>query len=454
MALIYSAGQLMESSAAGLFLALAIVLGVVVLGVCYRVVVALRVFREEALRLASGDLKKPARASGTLRLVGLADTLDEMGAQLQSRLTDVIQQRNELGAVLSSMNEGVLAIDLDERVLSLNRAGAELLRLDPIGTIGRPIQEVIRNASLQKFVTQTLDEGEGKSAEMTVRVSGSESGQRRYFQIHSEMLRDAHGERLGAVIVLHDVTQLRRLEKVRREFVANVSHEVKTPVSAIKAATETLLDDPEIDAAGRDRFLRIVARQAVRLETIVEDLLSLARIEQERRQVLSDLEVLEVGPVLSAAREALVVKAEERGVRIVLSGAMEATARINPRLLEQAVVNLIDNAIKYGPEGGEVSVRVLEREREVVIEVEDRGRGIEAEHLPRIFERFYRTDRSRSRELGGTGLGLSIVKHVAEAHGGRVTVDSVPRSGTTMRIHLRARGKPVSSEESNGSVSH
>ncbi|QDU72072.1 HAMP domain-containing sensor histidine kinase [Mucisphaera calidilacus] len=427
---------MLDPTTSQIILAIAILLAVIVVVVIYQVARAIREFRRAAIRLASGDLSKPVRATGTLRLAGLAETLDEMASQLQGRLSDVVQQRNELGAVLSSMREGVMAIDLDERVLSLNRAAAELLRLSPEQTIGRPIQEVIRNAALQKFVTQTLRDGAADEAEMNLRVGTSDGGTRRYFQIQSGMLRDARGERLGAVIVLHDVTQVRRLERIRREFVANVSHEVKTPVSAIKAASETLIEDPDIAPEGRQRFLRIVARQASRLEAIVEDLLSLARIEQQRGEVQAELEGQRVLPVIQAAVETLHTRARSRSVAVRVEDHDELQARINPALLEQAVVNLIDNAIKYGPEGSEVSIRVTSDHDEVVIAVSDQGRGIEPEHLPRIFERFYRTDRSRSRELGGTGLGLSIVKHVAEAHGGRVSVDSVPDEGCTFRIHL------------------
>lgn len=421
-----------------IILGIALLLAVVVAVVVYQVSRAIREFRRAALRLASGDLSQPVRARGTLRLAGLAETLEEMAAHLEARLSEVVQQRNELGAVLSSMSEGVMAIDLDECVLSLNRAAAGLLRLKPEQTIGRPIQAVIRNASLQRFVRQTLREGNAEPGEMNLRVSTSDGSTRRYFQIQSAMLRDARGERLGAVIVLHDVTQVRRLERIRREFVANVSHEVKTPVSAIKAAAETLIEDPDIDPEGRQRFLRIVARQANRLEAIVEDLLSLARIEQERGEVHAELSVQPVRPVILAAVETLHTKAAERSMGIEVDGEEGLEAKLNPPLLEQAVVNLIDNAIKYSGEGTRVRVGVRREQDEVVISVADEGRGIESEHLPRIFERFYRTDRSRSRELGGTGLGLSIVKHVAEAHGGRVSVDSVPDKGSTFRIHLNS----------------
>ncbi|MEQ9453728.1 MAG: ATP-binding protein [Phycisphaeraceae bacterium] len=444
----YLLAQNLTQTLSATLLGLAIALLIAVAIILYQIRRALRQFCRAAVRLSRGDLSQPVRASKTLRLTGLSDTLDEMAVHLEGRLSDVIQQRNELGAVLSSMREGVLAIDLDERVLSLNHAAAELLGISPHTTIGRPIQEVIRNATLQDFVTQTLKRATNEQAEMSLRLSGSSAGQRRDFQILSGTLRDARSEHLGAVIVLHDVTQLRRLERIRQEFVANVSHEVKTPVSAIKAATETLLDDPDIEPAGRDRFLRIVARQAIRLEAIVEDLLSLARIEQEQGEVTTNLEPQPIAPVLTAARETVQAKADARSTQFNINTPQDLTAQLNSALLEQAVINLLDNAVKYSPEHSTITITARAERNEVIIEVTDQGRGIEPEHLPRIFERFYRTDRSRSRDRGGTGLGLSIVKHVAEAHGGRVSVDSKPGQGTTFRVHLQASGKPLIPAES------
>jgi two-component system phosphate regulon sensor histidine kinase PhoR len=403
---------------------------------------SLRDLRRAAERFAQGDLSQHVAVKGPLQLAALAESLNQMAQQLQERLATVIQQRNELGAVLSSMVEGVLAIDLDQRIISLNVAAASLLKLQPDQAIGQPLQHVVANTALLAFAERSLREDASIQDEFVFDIPQQTERDSRHLQVQSAILKDGNGEHIGAVIVLHDITRLRRLEAVRRDFVANVSHEVKTPVAAIKAAVETILDGPAC-APDTDRFLRIIARQADRLAAIVEDLLSLARIEQGAEQIAGELQLGALAPVLSAACETCQSMAEEKKIDLHVQCDPSLAARINAPLLEQAVINLIDNAVKYSPAGTQVLVVADRSDGAVVIGVTDQGRGIEPQHLPRIFERFYRTDKARSRALGGTGLGLSIVKHVAEAHGGRVSVESQPGSGSTFRIHLRTTDSPL-----------
>ena len=236
--------------------------------------------------------------------------------------------------------------------------------------------------------------------------------------------------------MLNDVTRLKRLEAVRRDFVANVSHELKTPVTSIKGFAETLedgaLDDPE---AAR-RFVRIIAGQADRLNSIIEDLLALSTLEQSGDSPLLQLEEADLCDVVAVALEVCGPKAEAKSIELREDCPGRLLARVSPPLLEQAVVNLIDNAVKYSAEGSAVVVTLEETGDEVVVSVTDEGPGVAREHLPRLFERFYRVDKARSRDLGGTGLGLAIVKHIAQTHGGRVSVDSVVGRGSTFRIHL------------------
>ncbi|MCC6680173.1 MAG: PAS domain-containing protein [Phycisphaeraceae bacterium] len=397
---------------------------------------SLKQLRAGATRFAQGDLSQRVVVTGPLQVSALAESLNAMAAQLDDRLNAVVQQRNELGAVLGSMVEGVLAIDHEQNILSLNPAAADLLGLDPLTTIGRSILECIRNPALQQFVAHTLDQDAAVQAEIAIRPAHSDADDDRLLEVQSAILRDAAGRRIGAVIVLHDVTQLRRLENVRREFVANVSHEVKTPVSAIKAAVETLLDTEGERGGESKRFLEMILRQADRLAAIVDDLLALARIEQSAEQITAELSSGRIAPVLMSARETCQANADQRQMQMDLECESNLSARINARLLEQAVVNLLDNAIKYSPVGSRIRLCGRRADSEVIIEVMDEGRGIEPQHLPRLFERFYRTDKARSRALGGTGLGLSIVKHIAEAHGGRVSVESRINKGSTFRIHL------------------
>ena len=434
------------------FAVIAVGLAVVLL-VVFR---SIRKLRFAAERLARGDLSLRVEVAGPLNLTQLGDSLNRMAGQLQDRLATVVQQRNELTAVLSSMVEGVIAVDLEERILSLNPAAAEMLRLDATRAIGRPIQELVRNTALQKFITRTLGHDPESTDETLFRLSRPRAvedhhrtatdGGDRFLQAQSAVLRDGAGRQLGAVVVLHDVTELRRLEQVRSDFVANVSHEIRTPVSAVKAAVETLLDDPAADPEDTKRFLGIVARQAERLDAIVRDLLSLARIEQDAEKTVADLTPTPLRRVIDAAVETCSAHARDKGIRVTIRCDDRLHALTQPQLLEQAVVNLVDNAIKYSPAESHVEVSGQSIDAEAVIRVDDEGRGIEPDHLPRIFERFYRTDKARSRQLGGTGLGLSIVKHVAEAHGGRVSVESFPGRGSSFAIHLRPAETPAATE--------
>ena len=388
-----------------------------------------------ARRLAEGELSLRVGVEGPRPLASLAGSLNRMAAQLEDRFETVVRQRNELSAVLSSMIEGVIAVDREERILSVNQAAAELLGLDAEACIGRPMAVVVRNVALQAFVDRTAERGTSLKEEITLNRAADGVNERRIFEAQSALLRDGEGREIGAVLVLHDVTRLRRLEAVRRDFVANVSHEIKTPVSTIKAAVETLADDPAHDADAR-KFLEMIARQSDRLAAIVDDLLSLARLEQEGEQIRAERKPHRVAPVLASALEVCQPQAEQKRIAVETACDGELVAPLNAPLFEQAVTNLVDNAIKYSAEETRIEVRATPQDDELVISVSDQGRGIEPEHLPRIFERFYRTDRARSRALGGTGLGLSIVKHVAQAHGGWVAVDSEPGRGSTFRIHL------------------
>ncbi len=353
---------------------------VVMLVILIRLSRSIRQLRESASRLAQGDLSQRVDIAAPLQLSALADSLNQMARQLQDRLDALTQQRNEMGAVLWSMMEAVLAVDTEAHIINLNRAAADLLHIDSAHAIGRPLQEVVRNQALQLFVAQTLEDDQPHQTELTLNQS-SDVTDTRQLQAQSAILRDSNGRRIGAVLVLHDATQLRRLEVVRRDFVANVSHEVKTPVSAIKAAVETLLSDDEPDAQTRRQFLGIISRQSDRLAAIVDDLLSLARIEQEDEtgRVRAELQRRPIAQVLSAAAETCQAHAREKRITLTLACSPALEAQVNPPLLEQAMVNLADNAIKYSPPNTEVTLSAQQAEQEVVLTVSDEGRGIEPE---------------------------------------------------------------------------
>ncbi len=397
-----------------------------------RISLPLEKVKRGAELFARGDLGKKLEVRGSAEIRSLADTMNRMAAHLDDRIRTVLRQRNEQEAVLSSMVEGVLAVDSEGRILRINRAAARLLRLNPEAVQGRRIQEVLRKADLQRFIARVLDGRKPLEGDLVLRDSRSEH----FLQAHGTPLRGAHGQEIGVLVVLNDVTRLRRLENVRRDFVANVSHELKTPITAIKGSVETLLDGAVEDPAAARRFLEIVHRQSDRLNAIIEDLLALSRLEQEDDEKGISLEDYAIGEVLRSAVHACIPAAEAKSIRIELFCPRDLKARINPPLLEQAVVNLIDNAVKYSPPESRVQVEAAKENQEVRVSVRDWGRGIEQKHLSRLFERFYRADKARSRKEGGTGLGLAIVKHIAQAHGGSVEVASTPGKGSTFTIRL------------------
>ena len=411
---------------------IALLSALVSLAISRRISRPLEEARRTARRFAQGDLQHRVPVSGADEMAGLAEALNRMAEELDLRIRTVSRQHTEQEAVLDSMTEGVLAVDNDERLLKLNPPAARLLGVDAETAQGRSIQEIIRNTELQRFTTRVL----GSEAPLEAEIPFRQGGESRDMQAHGTLLHDEEGRRIGALVVLNDVTRLRRLETVRRDFVANVSHELKTPITSIKGFVETLLDGSIHNPEEAERFLSIIARHADRMNAILEDLLTLSRLEGQGEEATMPLESGSVREVAESAVQSCALLAKEKAIRIELIGEDGAKARINPALLEQAFVNLIDNAVKYSPPGSRVSVNILRTDVETLVRVTDQGCGISRDHLPRIFERFYRVDTGRSRKLGGTGLGLAIVKHIAQVHQGSVSVESTLGSGSTFTLHL------------------
>lgn len=388
--------------------------------------------KHAAETIARGDWKEELKiTSDSIEFSALADGLNHMTAQLEERIGTITHQRNESEAVLSGMVEGVLAVDARERVMRLNKAGGKLLGVKPEKAEGRPIEEVVRNTHLRAFIAQTLHGIENVETDLTI---GNQN--EIFLQAHGAVLKDIQGKFIGAVIVLNDVTRLRRLETVRRDFVANVSHELKTPITLIKGFVETLQQGALENREETERFLKIMAKQVDRLNAIIEDLLSLSRLEQASGKPVIALEKIALRQILESAISDCALKAREKNTAIQLNCTNEPEVLANPDLLGQAVLNLVDNALKYSEPDSKIEIEVLEGEAEIVISVQDWGCGIDSSHLPRLFERFYRVDQARSRQLGGTGLGLAIVKHIAQAHKGSVSVKSTLGKGSRFLIHL------------------
>lgn len=390
--------------------------------------------REGAGRFAEGDLayRLPVFASAETEL--LAKTMNDMAANLDERMQTIIRQRNELEAVLSSMNEGVIAISMEEKIISVNQSAARMFHIESSGLLNRSIQETVRNPDFQRFVRISILDENIHEEDIFFHLK-----EESLLNTRSAPLKNAAGERIGVLIILNDVTRLRRLENMRRDFAANVSHEIKTPLTAIKGFTETLkagaLNHPE-EAA---RFVEIIENHTNRLIAIIEDLMKLSIIEQSSDNKTIMLQDCRVLPVISEAIKICLPKADEKGIQILCACDEALTAKLNAALIEQAFVNLLDNAVKYSESGSIIEIEATKRNSEIAIVFQDHGIGIGQEHLSRLFERFYRVDASRSRKLGGTGLGLALVKHIVIANSGNITVESSPGKGSRFVIHLPAQ---------------
>ncbi len=427
-------------------LIVALVAALVALAVSRRISRPLGELQKGAERFAKGDLEQPLPVSAVTEISGLAEAMNSMAAQLDERLRTAIRQRNEQEAVLTSMIEGVIAVDTDQVILRINAAAARLFNIDIDNAAGRHIGEVTRKVDLHRFIVSTLTSSDPIEAELTLLHQGEE----RYLQAHGAPLRGASGQKIGALVVVHDVTRLRRLENLRRDFVANVSHELKTPITAIKGAVETLQGGAVNNPQDSRQFLGIASRQIDRLNAIIEDLLALSRLERDAEAAEIDCAQENLQPILASALQSCATIAEMREVQVSLFCAEELTACVNAPLLEQAIINLVDNAIKYSDAESVVTVEGWQDDDQLKIKVQDRGQGIPEEHLPRLFERFYRVDAARSRAIGGTGLGLAIVKHIVQAHNGEVTVHSTLGEGTVFTISLPRL--PVREDSNNGIV--
>jgi two-component system, OmpR family, phosphate regulon sensor histidine kinase PhoR len=414
-------GQLLWAGALGLLAS--VLLALLVSGLLIRPV---QHIRSSVSALAAGTLSSRVQWHSADELGEIARAIDRLGEQLELRLREVTAEKEQLQTVLGSMEEGVLVLDPEGRIVLANRRLRELLGLT--GEIaGRTPLEVLRNADLENALVQAGAGGESVFREIEL---GGRT--RRVLGIRAAPLRgQAKG---GVVAVFGDLTELRRLEVVRRDFVANASHELRTPLTAVQGFAETLASG-KVPAADRPRYLEIILQHARRLGALVDDLLELSRIESGKLELLPS--EVPLASVVDRALDSLSPLFEQRRI-VARRGPIEPPmVRADPRALEQVLVNLLENAAKYTEPGGRVEVRAEPVGDRVRVSVEDTGIGIPESHLVRIFERFYRVDKARSRALGGTGLGLSIVRNLVEAMDGKVSVDSTPGKGSTFHFTLR-----------------
>ncbi len=387
--------------------------------------------QEGAEAFAAGDLGGRLLANNTTEIARVAEAMNLMASQLAERFNTIEEQRNESEAVLSSMVEGVLAVDTDGNIIGLNHAGGRLLSQDPAAVNNRSIQDIGRNSGLT-LLAQDVLAGKGP-LERDIMLGPVAD---RWLKVHATGLIGPDGESIGALLVMNDVTRLHRLEIMRRDFVANVSHELRTPITSIKGFVETIIEAPPENAGELEHFLQIINKQADRLDSIITDLLALSRLERDADSGGIETQPITLGSLLERVVRDLAHLRPALANRVDLDCPGRLQASVNAPLLEQAVNNLLENALKYSPDNTRITIACGVQDDEVTIAVTDNGPGIAAEHLPRLFERFYRVDKARSRQMGGTGLGLAIVKHIAQAHQGRVDVTSRVGRGSTFTLHL------------------
>ncbi len=381
--------------------------------------------------MAAGDYTKRLPNGRTDEIGKLSITLNRLAEKLTERVETISKDRNKLQAILESMVEGVIAVDDSERIIHMNLAAGKIIGVLHDECIGKPVWEVTRLREICEILSATIKNKREIESDLKITSRGNET----VVEMYASPVFDAGAELVGAVVALHDVSQIHNLERIRRDFVANASHELKTPITAIRGMVETMIDDERMPKENRTSFLAKMRDQSIRLSTIVTDILTLARLEsaggllEKTRTNLGDLVMAAASPFrVSAQEKGVSLETEFPGAPIYLPVDREAISLV--------VSNLLDNALKHTPGGGLIWVRLNAGESAVTIEIADTGIGIDPIHHPRIFERFYRVDKARSRELGGTGLGLYIVKHIALSHGGVVTVQSEPGEGSVFRVVL------------------
>ena len=403
--------------------------------------------REFSKRVAEGDFRPTTRDGSGDALEALGLALNRTAARLDRTIRTLTEERNLSSAILGSMVEGVAVVNGGERLVFANQGFAEILGLDVPPTSGRALVEVVRQTELIEAVRKVL---QGEPRVQSEIVTGTL--RQHFFAATVAAVRA--GETSGAVVVLHDITELRKLERVRRDFVANVSHELRTPLTAIQGFTETLLAGAIDDPQNRTRFLEIILEHSRRLARLTEDLLMLSKMDAERLEV--EVRRISVSQLIESCMETSQHRAAEKDLRI----SVNVPKRLpdiagDRRRLAEVLQNLLDNAIQYTLPGGQIMLSAEAADSEVVLTVSDTGIGIPQADQPRIFERFYRVDVARSREAGGTGLGLSIAKHLVEVHGGRIWVESAVGQGSQFHFSVpiftdeRSATRLASSEDGN-----
>jgi len=386
-------------------------------------------------QIARGEHPSTFLINGALEPQRVGLVLETIFARQQELERQIAGRESGTQAILGAMEDGVLVVDARSRITLMNSTFQKLFGLcDP--AVDVPLVEAVRHATLDKLVAETLETGEATRSELSVTDSRTHS--ERHIEVSAVPIKRADDEMPGAVVLFHDITELKQVDQIRREFVANVSHELRTPLSILRGYIEVLLDEPETPREELARILSIMERHSKRLQRLVHDLLSLAQLESSGATL--EVSAVRVDELFNNLIRDWKEKLAAKNLKVIVDLTPEAlTLHADGTRLEEALYNLLDNAVKFSFENGEIYLQATRLGSDMVLSVSDNGLGIGKEHLSRIFERFYRADKARSRELGGTGLGLAIVKHIAQLHSGRVEAESELGNGTTIRVILPAK---------------
>lgn len=384
-----------------------------------------------AAEFAKGNFTARLPVPESEELSELAVTMNQMAQNLYEKIKDFKNRSIELEAVHSSMQEGVIAIDKNERIITINDAAAKIFGFSASKLKNRYILEIARNIEFQEFIQKALSTHEPVKEDIQIAGDGD-----LLLHIHSTALYECGNKRMGTLIIFHDITRIRRLERMHKDFAANVSHELKTPLTTIKGFIETLqqmIANNEVKES--EGFLNIIEKNVNRMIDLINDLLVLSRLERLQRTNIH-LQDQNIAALIQGAVNTCHSKIQEKKMSVKIDCPEDIIAMVDPILMEQAIINLVDNAVKYSLEGNPIEISALKNDTVVQIQIKDSGIGIQPEHQSKIFNRFYRVDKARSRNMGGTGLGLAIVKHIVQYHNGKIDVESTKGRGSCFNISL------------------
>lgn len=372
--------------------------------------------------IAGGDLEQKLYLDSSGEIGKLARAVNDMAQALKDKIGTLEREKSKAEAILNNMIEGVIAVDKDSRIVSINPAAEKIFNMPRKEAVSKFFLEAIRNKDISEIINEVLRQGQFISEELNLTWPVQ-----KIFQVNTSPIFEKDTVN-GCLVVIHDITEIRKLETIRKDFVANVSHELKTPLTSIKGFVETLLEGAAEDKENSRNFLMIIQEHASRLDRLINDLLALSHLES--REIKLELEEINLSTLMEKVLSGFKSHLKKKSVELKNDLLSQLSVRADKEKLEQVLTNLIDNAIKFNKEKGEIKIYNQEINSSLKVIIEDTGVGIPAKDIPRIFERFYRVDKARSHELGGTGLGLSIVKHIIELHGGSVGVESTEGLGS------------------------